>query len=179
MFLAPNLELTDADEDRLRTLANELAKGIEDEADLLKRLGFTRADYDALAETRMFRQMLAQATSEWDGASNTQKRIKLKAAVNVEQALPSFYTAMTNPKEPLASRVKVLEVVSRIGQLGMQEAQMAGSGQFFKLEINLGSVSGIDRRETITIEGVTPRVTAPALPGIVQSSVWDGMEGEL
>lgn len=177
MLPAPTLEITDADEDRLRTLANELAKGIEDEEDLLKRLGFTRADYDMLAQTRMFKQMLDQAASEWIGASNTQKRIKLKAAVNVEQALPSFYTAMTNPKEPLASRVKVLEVVSRIGQLGMPEAQMAGSGQFFKLEINLGAA-----RETITIAGgAIPSLptSEDVTPRVIQSSVWDGVEGEL
>ena len=52
----------------------------------------------------MFRQMLRTAQDEWEGASNTHKRIKLKAAVNIEEALPHFFKAMTSDKEPLARR---------------------------------------------------------------------------
>jgi hypothetical protein len=86
----------------------------------------------------MFRQMLREAQEEWEGARNTHKRIKLKAAVNIEEALPHFYTAMTDPKEPLSSKVKAFEVVSRVAGLGNPEPVPAGNGQFFKLEINLG-----------------------------------------
>ena len=131
-------DLTQNDEQRLRELANAIAKGVEDDEGMLARLGFTREDYDELCQTRTFKAMLTEATSEWDGASNTHKRIKLKAAINVEHALPHFFQAMTNEKEPLSSKVKALEVVSRIGGLGNPELIPAGGGQFFKLEINLG-----------------------------------------
>ena len=131
-------DLTQSDEARLRELALAVAKGVEDDDVMFQRLGFTREDYDALCETRTFKAMLNEATSEWEGASNTRKRIELKAAINVENALPHFYHAMTNDKEPLSSKVKALEVVSRIGKLGNPDVQAAGMGQYFKLEINLG-----------------------------------------
>lgn len=130
--------LTEADEKRLRDLAHGIVRGIEDPQTVMDRLGFTASDYTELTETRWFRQMLSQAQTEWEGASNTHKRIKLKAAVNIEQALPHFYLAMTDTKEPLSSKVKAFEVVSRVAGLGNPEPANAGNGQFFKLEINLG-----------------------------------------
>ena len=140
--------LTQNDEQRLRELAVGMARGMEDEDELLRRLGFTRADYGELSETRTFKLILSQATSEWEGANNTRKRIEMKAAVNVEQALPHFYRAMTDEKEPLSSKVKTLEIVARIGKLGNPEVAAGGSGQFFKLEINLGG----GKHEEIVIE---------------------------
>jgi hypothetical protein len=134
--------LTVDDERRLRELALGLAKGIEDPNDLIKRLGFTNADYDELAESRTFKAILTEALSEWQGANNTHKRIKLKAAVNIEEALPSMYSAMVNDKEPLASRVKAFEAVARVGGLGNPEIAAQGPGQFFRLEINLDARVG-------------------------------------
>lgn len=130
--------LTADDEKRLRELATSLAKGIEDPKLLIERLGFTSEDYQELAESHTFKAMLNEAIAEWQGASNTHKRVKLKAAVNVEAALPHFYHAMTNDKEPLSSKVKALEIMARIGQLGNPEIMPQGPGQYFKLEINLG-----------------------------------------
>ena len=131
--------LTKSEEIRLRELARGIITGIEEPEDVLKRLEFTLDEYTALTETRMFRLMLTQAQSEWDGASNTHKRIKLKAAVNIEEALPHFYKAMVNPNEPLSSKVKAFEAISKVAGLGQPEPVAAGNGQFFNLQINLGA----------------------------------------
>lgn len=130
--------LTKDDEKRLRDLAAGLVRGIEEPETVLARCGFAAGDYTELSETRMFRQMLREAQEEWEGARNTHKRIKLKAATNVEEALPHFYRAMTSEKEPLSSKVKALEVVSRIAGLAQSEVVPAGNGQSFVLSINLG-----------------------------------------
>jgi hypothetical protein len=148
--------MTKQDEQKLRDLASGIVRGIEEPIAILERLGLTSDDYTELSETRMFRQMLRTAQEEWEGASNTHKRIKLKAAVNIEEALPHFFRAMTSGNEPLSSKVKAFEVVSRVAGLGQTEPVNAGTGQFFKLEINLGGgvapitlASGI---ENLTIE---------------------------
>jgi hypothetical protein len=161
--------LTTHDEKRLRDLAAGLIRGIEEPETVLERCGFTAEDYTELSETRMFRQMLREAQEEWEGARNTHKRIKLKAAVNIEEALPHFYQAMTSDKEPLSAKVKAFEVVSRVAGLGNPEPQVAGNGQFFKLEINLGGgapslvlASGV---ENVTIEH--------EVHGFSQSSLFD------
>lgn len=176
---ARQLTLRANDEQRLRELATGMAKGVEDDDQLLARLGFTRDDYDELSQTRTFKLILNQAVSEWEGAGNTHKRIRLKAAINVETALPSFYQAMVNEAEPLSSRVKALEVVARIGNLGNPDVLPPGGGQFFKLEINLGQ----GRHEQIVIEQTAgesyPRelpIEEDARPRI--SSVWKNMEKE-
>lgn len=130
--------LTKDDEKRLRDMAAGLVRGIEDAEKVLERCGFTVEDYTELSETRMFRQMLREAQEEWEGARNTHKRIKMKAAVNIEEALPHFYQEMTSTKEPLSAKVKALEVVARIAGVGVPDPAPAGNGQYFKLEINLG-----------------------------------------
>jgi len=126
------------DEQRLRELATGIAKDVEDIDKLLERLGFTRTDYNELIETRTFKTILNQALAEWEGAANTHKRIKLKAAINIEEALPHFYTETINPKEALSSKVKAFEAIARVAGLGQTELTQGGTGQFFKLEINLG-----------------------------------------
>jgi hypothetical protein len=164
--------LSKDDEFRLRELAAGLAKGVEEDQVLLARLGFTREDYDELTQTRTFKVILDQAFGEWGDASNTHKRIKLKAAVNVEEALPSFYQAMINTNEPLSSRVKVLEIVSKIGGLGNPEPVAAGVGQYFKLEINLG----IGKPPLVIEHGVEDVALEHSKSEIVQSKVWDDVE---
>ena len=132
------LPLNALEEAKLWELAYGIAKDIEDLDDLLKRLDLSRDDYDTLCATRTFKAMLGQAISEWQGASHIAKRIKLKAAVNVEQSLPAFYQAMVNPNESLAARVKVLEIVSRIGGLGQPEPIQGNvGGSAFNLTIQL------------------------------------------
>ena len=65
------LAINRADEQRLRELASGVAKDIEDVNELLKRMGFSRDEYEELCETRVFKVMLEEAYSEWSGANNT------------------------------------------------------------------------------------------------------------
>lgn len=163
----PTTVLSSGDEQRLRELAHGVAKGIEDGEALLGRLGFTVEDYNVLSESYTFKEMLRQATAEWAGANNTQKRIKLKAAVNIEEGLPSMYRAMVNEKEPLAARVKVFEVLARMAGVGIAEPMAVAPGAMFRLEINLGKEGGGEDQRRIIIdaaasEQVTPGVTSPS-----------------
>jgi hypothetical protein len=157
--------LTANDELKLRTLASELAKDIEDLPVILTRLGLTRDEYDVLCDTNMFRGMLEQAYHEWQGATNTGKRIKLKAAINIEEALPSMHAAIVNEKENLASRVKAFEVMARIGGLGNPEPPLASQGAMFQLTIHMA-----DNSPPIILGQV---VEEPARGLLRQSNVWD------
>ena len=158
------------DELKLRTLAAELAKDIEDLPIILTRLGLTQAEYEELCDTKMFRAMLDQAFNEWQGATNTGKRIKLKAAVNIEEALPSMHAAIVNEKENLASRVKAFEVMARIGGLGNPEPSAMAQGATFQLTIHLA-----DDKPPIIISNVEA-VEGPLLS---QSKVFDGLPREM
>ena len=136
------LEITH--EHKLRSLALEIAKGIKAPAEAMQEMGMEEIAWESLENSRAFKEMLNAASAEWNGANNTQKRVRLKAAVNVEQALPSFYVAMIDGREALASRVKVLEIMSKIGNLGVPEPIVgANNGQYFKLEIHMDGKSPI------------------------------------
>ena len=172
-LLSPNDEL------KLRTLASELAKDIEELPVILTRLGISQSEYETLCETKMFRGMLDQAYHEWQGATNTGKRIKLKAAINIEEALPSMHAAIINDKENLASRVKAFEVMARIGGLGNPEPAAMGQGAMFQLTIHLD-----DGKPPIILG--TASETSDADNGgvgstgdlLAQSKVWDDVEHE-
>jgi hypothetical protein len=167
------------DENRLRLLALELAKGIEEPAEILKKLEWSEEDYEEIASSRVFKAMLNQYIQEWRGAGNTQKRVKLKSATNIEAALPDFYAAMINPNEPLMARVKTLEILGKFSGLGVGEnVPVAGgaTGQYFKLEIHMDRGS-----PPIIIDGGTAGDVEPTLESkqeFVQSHLLDSQPWE-
>ena len=121
----------------LRDLAQDIARDIDDVPDILKRFGLTHEEYQRIAETRHFKTMLQTASSEWGGASNTPERIKLKAALAVEQSIPTVFASISDTKESLSGRVEALKTLAKIGGLGnAPPPNAAGSGQVFRLQIN-------------------------------------------
>ena len=126
------------EEHRLRQLAVEMAKDIANPPDILKALGFTPVEFEEIQQTRAYKQMYAEALSEWASASNTQKRVKLKAAATIELIMHEFYQDLRNRGENLSARTELLKTIARIGGLGNPEPpQQRNSGQFFKLEIHI------------------------------------------
>lgn len=147
------------DEFRLRQLANEMAKDIVDPLETLKTLGLTPEEFDAIKETRAYRMMYAEAISEWQGANNTQKRVKLKAATTVEAVMHEFYRDLRNVSETLSSRTELLKTLARIGGLGNPEPiQQKNMGQFFKLEIHIDG-----KQSPIIVGGETYQMTESSL----------------
>lgn len=145
------------DEDTLRKLAVELARDIHEPDEILKSLGLTEEDYQAIKNTRAFQTMFNAATAEWNAAGNTQKRAKLKAAAMTEESLEYFMQDIQNREENLNARVGLLNTLARIGGLGNPEpvnVNPAG-GQFFKLEIHLQG-----RDSPIVIDGEASGFTA-------------------
>ena len=138
------------DEDRLRQLAVELARDIHEPNAILKHLGLSEDDYNVIKDTRAFKNMYNLALGEWNAASNTPKRVKLKAAAMTEEVLPMFYADIAERKESLTARVSLLQTLSKIGGLGNPEPLPPGGGnhQFFKLEIHLQG-----RKDPIVIDG--------------------------
>lgn len=128
-----------ANELLLRQLAVELAKDIHNPQEILKGLGLTEDDYQAIKDTRAFKAMFLAASAEWNAAGNTQKRAKLKAAAMTEEALEMFWADIQERKETLNARVGLLNTLARIGGLGNPDpvANVGGNGQSFKLEIHL------------------------------------------
>lgn len=199
--VAKKLEITTLnikleDENKLRFLALELAKGVLEPEELLEQLGWDEDDYNEISKSRIFRQMLRDYKTEWNGAGNTKKRVQLKSVVNIEAALSNFYAAMIDPNEPLMARVKTLEILGKLGGLGQSEtvgmgANGGGNGQYFKLEIHMdrgappiiidgGVVGGTigQRAEPVFSEDTPESNEGITQSALLQDQNWDELTGE-
>ena len=156
------------DENKLRQLAVELARDIHEPEEILKSLGLTEEDYQAIKDTRAFQAMFNAASAEWNAASNTQKRAKLKAAAMTEEALEFFWADIQEHKENLNARVGLLNTLARIGGLGNPEPVNINpsGGQFFKLEIHLQG-----RDSPIVIDGEANQFTVDSEEVLGQSAL--------
>lgn len=136
---ALSVTITEEQARLMHTLAQEIARGYLEHEQILKNLGLSDDDYDAIERTGIFKRLLAQATAEWNSATNTAKRIKLKSQWAIEETIPTMVAFMTDPKEPLSARVETFKTIARIGQLGNPEPPAAGEGgSGFHIEINIG-----------------------------------------
>jgi hypothetical protein len=127
-------------EHKIRYLVTEIAKDVVEIDNILLHLNITRDEYLRLSGTRAFKEALVVAQTEWQGATNTHKRVKLKAAAIVEELIMKVFFACTKDDQPLNSKVKALETIAKIGGLGALEPA-AGTregtmGNIFNLQIN-------------------------------------------
>jgi hypothetical protein len=127
-------------ETKLRYLINEIAKDVVEIDNILSHLNITRDEYLRIAGTRSFKEALVVAQTEWQGATNTHKRVKLKAAAIVEELIMKIFFACTQDDAPLNSKVKALETIAKIGGLGALEpaanTREGSMGNIFNLQIN-------------------------------------------
>lgn len=145
---------------KVRYLVNEIAKDIIEIDDILSHVGITREEYIRLSTTRAFKEILTTAKVEWQGATNTAKRTKLKAAAIAEELLLTVFFAAKSTEEPLNSKTKALEAIAKIGGLGaLEPAAGAGGamGNVFNLQINYSNKDGV------TSEGETIQIGSPTI----------------
>ena len=154
-------KFSDEYEQKLRDLAQDIVKNIYEIPDILQRAGITQSEYAALAETTPFKQMLQVAANEWDGAHNTNLRVKLKSALLLEQALPSMFGALIDKEEPLAARTQLFVAMGKVGELGHAPpiTQGANAGSVFRLEINFDKSA---KSVVLEHEALQPEVMPPS-----------------
>jgi len=128
------------DDAKLVRLAREIAMGIRDLPDILAAHGLTQTDYDALQETPHFCNMLASEVAAWDGALNTQERIKVKSGSLIEEYLPELYSRLQDRNEPLMAKIKAMELIGKFAGFGDRDVPAAGNpGDRVQVIINLGA----------------------------------------
>lgn len=136
---ALSVTITEEQARLMHVLAQEIARGYLAHDQILHNLGLSEEDYDVIERQGIFQKLLAGAIAEWNSATNTAKRIKLKSQWAVEETIPTMVAFMTDPKEPLSARVETFKTIARIGQLGNPEPPTPGDGSNgFHIEINIG-----------------------------------------
>lgn len=132
------IPLNDEQVKLFHALAQEIVQAYQTKENILKSLSITDDDYELISQNPTFQRILRQLMVEWNGATNTSKRIKIKSQWAIEEGIPYIFQSMTDINEPLNARVEAFKAISKIGQLDTHD-QLHSSDRTFRLEINIGA----------------------------------------
>lgn len=136
----------------LLKLAREIAMDMRPIAEVLKTHGVTDSEWESISATPRFRDYLRNFIEEWQSATNTPERVKLKSMAFVEEALPEFFARAHDPNEPLNAKTEVLKSIARFAGVGAN-IEGAVSGEKFSVTINLGSDQSVRIERDVTPRG--------------------------
>jgi hypothetical protein len=168
-------------EDKLPILARELAMGIYEVEDILRRYGVDWDEFDRIKALPRFQRLVEQITVEWGSTMNTRERIKFKSLAGLEDGLPDLFKAAKDSRETLASRVEAFKLARVLGGIGERDPNEIAPEKF-TLTINVGeTVTEIggpvidvtpgpaNLKNTDQLFEFTPEVRAPQ--GIIRARV--------
>lgn len=128
------------DEAKLVKLARQIAMGIKTIPEILFDNSLTLREFDEIKQLPLFGRLLSSEIKSWEGADNTNGRLRLKSAAMLEEFLPELYARLNDREEPLMAKIKALELTSKIAGFGDREAPTAGSpGDRVQVIIQLGA----------------------------------------
>ena len=154
--MAVTTELTSSNNDvMMLKLAREIAMDIQPIDNILTTHELTAEQWDEIQQNPRFKSYLRGAMEEWQSATNTAERVKLKSMAFVEEALPEFFARAHDPKEPLAAKTEVLKTIAKFAGVG-GTVEGALSGEKMVVTINLGADNQLRIERDVTpqvIEG--------------------------
>ncbi len=129
--LPPGLSEADA------RLAWELTAHILPLGEIMKRYNL---DFDGLAEKKrdpVFRSVIEDYARSWNSSLSAQDRIRIKAALLVEDGLLDIYRILKSPETVAAAKLDAFAALSRAGDVGPSKKDSVGGGERFAVTINL------------------------------------------
>jgi hypothetical protein len=155
-MLQPLISVDEADS-VLRALASEIACDSFDLPAILSAHQLTLEQFQRIEKTPRFQMLLREALTNWHSTGNTQERTKSKAALSVEDLLPTMHATVVDKSQPLAARVELFKALMKAGGVGEKSGTGAGdSGERFSVTINLGGDNSLKIEQTLpskVIEG--------------------------
>lgn len=150
----------------LARLARDLAQDILEPDQIRKVHDLSQEQFERVLQEPAFQKMLREMIVDWNSASGTAERVKVKAATAVEVALDSFFQDVCDRSIPLAQRTDALKALMKLGELGEKEALLGTLGGGVSISINLGVPGQGEPPKTVTLEAeAIPAEESPALPG--------------
>jgi len=133
------------------TLAREIAQDIFTVDQIVSLHRLSDEEWTAIQKHPRFLAMLKDMQRDWNSASNTKERVKIKAATGLETTLETFIAEINNPAVPLSQRVEAGKFLARLGELdgSAGSAGIVGGG----VTINIVTSAG---KMPIHIEAVVP-----------------------
>jgi hypothetical protein len=122
----------------LASLARDIAMSFDSIDDVLKSNGVTSIEWEKIQLNPIFVEYLKSEIAAWQGASNAEQRIKLKASALIEEWLQIAGSSLQNEHEPLSSRTDLAKLLTKLAGLGERPAA-PHPGEMVRVTINLGS----------------------------------------
>lgn len=120
-------------------LARELATDLYPVGEVLARYGFTGPGderWEALHRSEAFQALLGTATREWNALDSTQKRVRAKAMISVEMAIPEWHRCIVDPTTGAGLRADLAKLMVAVAGIGQPPpGSMPTEGAGFKLNI--------------------------------------------
>ncbi len=150
----------------LSRLARDLAMDIYEVDQIRQTYALSTEQFSRIVEEPQFAKMLRDMIVDWQSASGTAERVKVKSAVGVEIALDIIMADVVDRTVPLTQRIDALKLLARLGELGEKEAALGGGGgSGVQININLGVPGQGQPPKTIHIDAEPIPEESPVLPG--------------
>lgn len=137
-------------EDRLFSLAHEIAADIHPLGDILRFHGVSPAEWDRLQTNPRFQQLLQQKVVEWNSGANALERLRAKYGASLELHAANFHRMLDDTEVPAKDRIELAKFMARIAfgeKLGAEAGQGGQGGSGFNLTIQ------ITGKEAVVIDG--------------------------
>lgn len=127
------------------TLAAEIGVGLLPLPDILKRFELTKDQLKLMLKDPQFRNMVRQFKREWNEASNSKERIRLKAALMVEDNLLALHQMFNNIDMNPGARLDAFKHMVNLADVTPRQEE--ATGPKFQLTLNMG-----EQTKPVTIE---------------------------
>jgi len=131
------LPLTISPDSASNTLALELVARLEPASSVLARYGITPEEAERLLATPTFKAQLREAHQFWNSPENREERIRIKAAMMSEDALPEMHMLLHDGEKPMTARVDLFKTINRLAGLDKTAEGAVGTGGF-RIVMNFG-----------------------------------------
>lgn len=136
-------------------LAREIAMDIYPLEDILQLHQLTDEQWGRIQTHPTFKAMLAEMLRDWNSASGTKERIRIKAATGLETMIETYINDISNGDIPLNQRVEAGKFLARLGELD-PGVQVGGGGGGNGVTINIITKA---TQAPLVIEGIAVKAT--------------------
>ena len=145
-------------ENLMNKLAAELAAGLSPTKDIAKRYMLTVSQLARLMKDTQFRAMYKEAKTLWESDTNSRQRIRVKAAMALEDSILPIYSIIHNENSPPPAKIDAFKQLAVLADAVPRADKGGGQlGDKFSVTINLGDNVPSDK---IVLDVVTPEVPA-------------------
>lgn len=127
------------DEIRLVKLAREIAMDVKELDDILRVHDISHVDFERLKTNERFKAILTAEVVAWQGAINTNERVKVKAGSMLEEWLPELFSRINDRSESLSSKIEAGKLLERLAGMGSAAAKVEAPTDRVSITINLGA----------------------------------------